>query len=720
MPKLKLALLALVASAAAFVTVPSLAAAACSPGLPTTPVGAGHTLDEFVDPGLKITKSGNFGPELNGKFIQIPFTVPAGTTGLRIRYCYDNRGPDGQTGDAAKNADNTTLDLGVYEPNAADPDNFTVAQSRGWTGSSVRLIGIGENGFTDSATYAADRKAYVPGRTNRGYTPGPIPAGEWAVELGGGFIAANLAAGTDWTVEIVPSSDPQWADENFVPDPYVPNVDVNNPGWYQGDAHVHGESEPGNALMQDTLDLAFDTPPGGSGLDFVTLVDHNNNVSRQTLGALQAAHPGKVVIPGTEMTTYNGHFNAQGNSPLVDFRLGEIKKFVDDGDGVLEDGELQDVRGIEDPSDRFAQIQAGGGWAQINHPTIFQSSPSACRGCFWNYTDARTDFTKVNAIEIQTGPAGIPAGSLTPSMNPFTLPAIDYYEHALSTGAHVAAVGSSDDHQAGGATGPFDSSVGHGATVVHAESLTQASIISAVKAGHTYVKPFGPDAPNVSLTATAGGTSAIPGDSVTGETLAISIDVAGADSGVRPGQYTLAVLRDGVQVDSVAVSGGSFTHTFNTTESGRYSFKLTRAQDNGGAGIATMIEGYSTPVWFTAIPVTPSCETDPSLCPKPSNKFTFGGVKLNKKKGTAALKVKVAGAGTVKLAGKSLAKATTKPKKANQVVSLTVKATGKLKKTLKKKGKAKVKAVVTFTPTGGKSATKSKSFKLIQKKSKKK
>ncbi|MGB0121208.1 MAG: CehA/McbA family metallohydrolase [Solirubrobacterales bacterium] len=699
MPKLKLSLLATVI--AAFFFLPSLAAA-CT--LPTTPVGGSQDISQYVNEANpdKTVKSGNFGPELNGKFIQVPFVVPAGTTGLRIRYCYE---------EVNLAAENSTLDLGVYEPNAADPGNFTVAQSRGWTGSAVKMIGIAENGFTDAVTYKSgdtngasgqSRKAYVPGKTNRGYAPGPIPEGEWAIELGAGFIDPNDSGGVDWEIEVIPSSDPGWSNTPFTPDPYVPNVDVFNPGWYQGDLHVHGESEPGNALMSDTLDLAFDTPPGGTGLDFVTLVDHNNNISRSYLGGLQAAHPGKVVIPGTEMTTYDGHFNAQGNSPLVDFRLGEIKKLVG--------GVLQNVRGAEDPSSRFASIQAGGGWAQINHPKIFETAPSVCRGCFWNYDDARTDFSKVNAIEIQTGPAGIPAGAPT-GMNPFTQPAIDYYEHALSTGAHIAAVGSSDDHKAGGATGPFDSSVGHGATVVHADSLTQTAIIDAVKAGHTYVKPFGPDAPDVEMTAnTPDGTSVIPGDSVTGSSLAIAVRVTGADSGVRPGSYTLAILRDGVQVDSTPVSGADFTYAFNTTETGRYSFELTRAQDNGGAGIVKMIEGYSTPVWFTF---------EPEAVVAPSNKFSFKGVKLNKKKGTAKLKVKVAGPGRIKLSGKNLVKKSTKAKKANQVVSLTVKAKGKLKKKLNKKGKTKVKAIVKFTPTGGKTATKSKSFKLIKKKAKK-
>ncbi|HTU14004.1 MAG TPA: CehA/McbA family metallohydrolase [Solirubrobacterales bacterium] len=702
MPKITLSLVT--AIVAGFFLLPSLASAACT--LPASPVRPDNThLNDFVDPADSIVKSGTFGPELNGKFIQIPFDIEPGMTGLRIRYCYENAGPDGQTGGPGGiyDADNATIDLGVYDPNPTEPGKFTAAQSRGWSGSSVRMIGISENGFTGPSEYEANRRAYVPGFTNRGYKPGPIQAGRWAVELGAGRIHPD-DDGVEWKVEVTPSSDPEWSDNQFVPDPFTPNVGNPNAGWYTGDLHVHGEQEPGNALVSDTLDLAFGDSPAGSGLDFLTLVDHNNNMARKVIGSLQAEHPDKVVIPGTEMTTYDGHFNAQGNDPLVDFRLGEILKPTDPADVDVQAGDLSTVRGIENPSSRFAAIQAGGGWAQINHPTIFKDSPAACRGCFWNYDDTRTDFSKVNAIEIQTGRAGIPANSETPGMNPFTQPAIDYYEHALSTGAHIAAVGSSDDHDAGQANGYFDSSVGHGATVVHADQLSQSAIIAAVKAGHTYVKPFGPDAPDVELTATGDNATAIPGDSITAETLGISVKVTGADSGVRPGPYTLAILRDGVQVDSAPVSGASFTHTFNTAETGRYSFKLTRVQ-----GSNTMIEAYSTPVWFT--------KKDVVIPPvEPSNRFSFAGTKLNKKKGTALLKVKVAGAGVVKLSGRNVAGATAKPKKANQIVSLTVKATGKLKKTLRKTGKATAKTKVTFTPTGGKTATKSKPVKLVLKK----
>ena len=220
----------------------------------------------------------------------------------------------------------------------------------------------------------------------------------------------------------------------------------------------------------------------------------------------------------------------------------------------------------------------------------------------------------MSALEIANGPGGFPSNAPA-TMNPFTVDSITLYERLLADGNHIAAVGSSDDHQGGGATGITDTVVGRGATVVHADQLSTQGIIAAVKAGHTYVKPFGADAPDVDLSATTPqGGKAIPGDSVTGSTLNVAINVKGASSAVRSGPYTLKLLQDGIEIDSVSVTGDDFSYSKPVTESGRYSFELTRPQ-----GDQTMIEAYSTPVWFTL---------KPEVVP-PSNAFSFGAFKAN-------------------------------------------------------------------------------------------
>lgn len=85
--------------------------------------------------------------------------------------------------------------------------------------------------------------------------------------------------------------------------------------------------------------------------------------------------------------------------------------------------------------------------------------------------------------------------------------------------------------------------------------------------------------------------------------------------------------------------------------------------------------------------------------------------KLNRKKGTATLTVKVGGPGKLTLTGKK-AKRQTKTVKAAGKVKLLVKAKGKAAKALANTGKAKLKLKVAYTPTGGATATFTKSLTL--------
>jgi hypothetical protein len=94
-------------------------------------------------------------------------------------------------------------------------------------------------------------------------------------------------------------------------------------------------------------------------------------------------------------------------------------------------------------------------------------------------------------------------------------------------------------------------------------------------------------------------------------------------------------------------------------------------------------------------------------------KIKLGRVKLNKAKGTATLSVKVPGAGTLTVTGKGLVKAKKKAKKAKKL-KITVKTKGATKSQLEQLGTLKVKAKLTFKPTSGIAAKKTKSITLKQ------
>jgi lysophospholipase L1-like esterase len=98
----------------------------------------------------------------------------------------------------------------------------------------------------------------------------------------------------------------------------------------------------------------------------------------------------------------------------------------------------------------------------------------------------------------------------------------------------------------------------------------------------------------------------------------------------------------------------------------------------------------------------------------PSNEFSFGKVKKNKRKGTAKLTVKVAGPGELQLAKNTKVKGKDKEADAAGKEKLPIKPRRKAKKRLAAKGKAKVKAEVTYTPDGGEPNTQSKRLKLVK------
>ena len=104
-----------------------------------------------------------------------------------------------------------------------------------------------------------------------------------------------------------------------------------------------------------------------------------------------------------------------------------------------------------------------------------------------------------------------------------------------------------------------------------------------------------------------------------------------------------------------------------------------------------------------------------ALSAPPSNKFRFGGVKVNKRRGSAKLTVNVpVSPGNIKLAKTGSVEGQHERVRLSGKEKLEIQPKGKAKKRLNKRGKAKVKAKVTYTPDGGPSDTKSKKIKLVQ------
>jgi len=535
---------------------------------------------EAIDPDRVI--SGEFSSERQESFVFLPFQVPSDVTAVRVKYCFDQ--PDLPVSQFDRN----TLDLGLYEPRRDSSKPWGTREFRGWGGSSHPDVTVSPEGFSSEAAYEADPDNQVPGKTTRAFRPGPIPAGKWAVELGLAAITSPAQGNVDgkvaYRVEIELSDDPEYADKPYKPAEYDTTPPRSERGWYAGDFHVHGEhSALGDAPMREVFDYAFGSlAEDRAGLDFITLSDYVSGASWNEIGRFQEDYPTKLIIRSTEVITYDGHYNSHANTRAVDYREGPLLQ-------RRSDGSLEPLRSTRPPSKSFDRIHEAGGFTQINHPTIFPSPPfptGLCRGCAWEYSDADTQYSKVDGIEIATGPAGL-EGPGNPGPNPFTVTGIDFWERALDTGSKVAALGSSDSHNAGRTPNPVTQApIGTATTMVRADELSEDGIQCGVEAGHTYVKVTGNDGPDIRFKGRrpgSDGRAAIMGDTISG-------DRAEFTATVRNGAgLQLIVLKDRAPMLTVPVTSDDFTLPFEASGPGRYRLQLQQA---------SRIETVSSPIYL--------------------------------------------------------------------------------------------------------------------------
>lgn len=362
---------------------------------------------------------------------EIPFRVPAGTTAVSITFSY--------TGKDQK----AVVDLGVR-----DPHRF-----RGWSGGNKAAFTLTETWATPS------------------YLPGPLPSGTWKLILG----VPNLRKGAraDYTATIGLDRDPVF--HGFAPAPMKAG-----PGWYRGDLHLHTGHSDGACAAQSGAKVpcpVFRTLEAAAarGLDFVAVTDHNTSSHFQDLAGLQPTYDRLLLIPGREVTTFQGHANVLGMTAPLDFQLG----------------------GPRAPA--FARIldqaEAAKALVVINHPGL--PSGEACMGCGWT---APVAFARIQAVEAVNG--GIASGPLS---------GIPFWEARLNAGERITAVGGSDNHDAtlDPARAP---AVGRPTTVVHATALSQDAILAAIRAGHVFVDVEGTRDRRLEVTFEAGGRIVEMGD----------------------------------------------------------------------------------------------------------------------------------------------------------------------------------------------------------------
>jgi hypothetical protein len=388
--------------------------------------------------------------ELEGRFTAVdqkryalvPFDVGPGHRQLHIRYEYTDRIDSDPTLFGGN-----TLDIGIFDPRGTDTgsDGF-----RGWSGSNKLELVIDEDWATPP------------------YAPGPILPGTWNVLLGPYKVGPR---GCDWRVEVDFDLGIAAPPNDLVRTgmPERPALPVARDGWWRGDLHCHTRYSDGDSWPSEMLHAATE-----AGLEFLGVTDHNNIRHHEEYGSGGAGVP--VVVPGVEVTTYGGHWNAWGTDRWWEFRTPE-------------------AAAVERA---MADAAAAGAFVSVNHPKPF--------GPPWEYPTARS----FHAVEVWNGPWGLNSV------------AVEFWESRLRAGARLTAVGGSDTHllRARDPDPRHAQRLGTPTTWVAAgPRLDVRTILDALRDARTFVSatPAGPqlylepggDGVRVSVRGGAGGTAVV-------------------------------------------------------------------------------------------------------------------------------------------------------------------------------------------------------------------
>ena len=425
-------------------------------------------------------------------YLELPFSVGKDVTRLSVELSYTQRDK------------HTNIDLGVF-----DTERF-----RGWSGGNKSFFTISETDATPS------------------YLPGVIVLGKWKLILGVPNIEEGVSSDYEAKIYFSHRNDPLEG-STFSQKPLRDGA-----AWYRGDLHMHNAHSDGSCKSQSGEKVPcplYKTVEDAANrkLDFIAITDHNTTSQYNDMRELQPYFDKLLLMPGREVTTFQGHANVFGTTAFVDFRLSS--PHVPTVNNLLH--QVQDLHGL----------------ISLNHP----GSPSgaACMGCGWTAPD--TDFSRVNAIEAING------GSLDGPRS-----GIPFWQDKLNRGFRLTAIGGSDNHDAD--YGPsIRSAVGHPTTVVYAPNLTEEAILNGIRAGHVFIDIEGTPNRTLEFSANAGGTTASMGDSMAspiGQQIRFTVRILGLEN-AHP-----EIIRDGelaTLVDASPISTTEETRSFDYVSDGK-------------------------------------------------------------------------------------------------------------------------------------------------------
>jgi hypothetical protein len=364
---------------------------------------------------------GTFDAAHERRYTHVPFDVPTGVRTLHVSYEYTDRiDSDPRLGGG------NTLDIGLFDPRGIAPS------SPGFRGCS----GSNKLAFSVSETWATPP-----------YLAGGIQPGRWHVLLGPYKVGPN---GCEYQIDITFDAQPSVGETGAK----VVSARKNRlalaaePGWLRGDLHCHTLHSDGDSWPAEMLDEAI-----RRGLDFLGVTDHNGVAHHPDYAGVQGADL-PILLPGVEVTTYRGHWNAWGVRTWYDFRDPTpegVSRAIGD---ALRDGAL----------------------VSVNHPKPF--------GPPWEYPTA----TGYHAIEVWNGHWQAANGL-----------ALAWWEQHLRAGQRIVALGGSDTHELKRADTHawYGGRLGSPTTWAYLESPADPSaesVLHALRAGRAFISrdPSGP------------------------------------------------------------------------------------------------------------------------------------------------------------------------------------------------------------------------------------
>ena len=268
--------------------------------------------------------------------------------------------------------------------------------------------------------------------------------------------------------------------------------------------------------MKEAFDFAFGArPQGGAGLDFVSLTDHNTDSAFGEIAAFQPRYPGKLIIRGTEVTTFRGHLMNHGTGRYLDHRTGAGLRGPP-GRGRAARGPHAAPRRPRRPPRSCARSRRP---AASTRSTTPRSSPARCRPSPTSAAAARgatptprPATARWTRSRSPPGPSGADAPG-EPGPNPFTATAIDFWEDKLAKGFRIAAIGGERlPRRRARPPAPPRRRSARRPRWCAPRSCRRPGVECGVEAGHTYVKVTGSGGPDLRFEARPPGFSGRAGD----------------------------------------------------------------------------------------------------------------------------------------------------------------------------------------------------------------